>query len=290
MKVGTFAVGFAGVEVVFISQLPIKVPEEFRPFLTEGKHLTDSYTVEILREPLIPYGELLYDGRDMQAYRQPEGTLLLYSNMETGGIKPGCEIRTDGRHILYATQELARCMGEGIRLSGIINGEEMLLRHRSMVLHCSVVNHKGQGVLFSGPSGIGKSTQGALWESVFGDRVINGDRGVLGIGEDGIFVGGSPWCGSSGIYSREQIPVKAIVLLRQGRENEITLADRKMAFREIYSQCIVHSWDRRFVDHICDLIWKLLDTVPVYVLRCVPEASAALLTEQTLFREERDKS
>ena len=287
MGVREFTLSFAGLRVGFSSEVPVKVPSEFVPFLTEGGELTDSYCAEVIREPLGSCGELLFKRDDISAYREADGTLLIYSSMEIHGLCPGCKIRDNGQHTLYVTEELACSMGQGIRLGGIINGEEMLLRHRAMVLHCSVVNHGGQGILFSGPSGIGKSTQGALWEKAFGDHVINGDRGILRLCGDTVYAGGSPWCGSSGIYSMENIPVKAIVLLRQGKENVILPADPKIAFREIYSQCIVHAWDRCYVDRLCDLIWEVLDRVPVYVLTCLPEISAALLTENTVFRREK---
>ena len=287
MGVREFALSFAGLKVGFSSEVPVEVPGEFDPFLTEGGEVTDTYGVELIREPLGSEGELLFDRDDLKAYREADGTLLIYSSMEAEGFCPGCKIRDNGNHSLYVTQALAQSMSRGIRLAGIINAEEMLLRHRAAVLHCSVVDHGGQGILFSGPSGIGKSTQGALWEKVFGDHVINGDRGILRLQGEDVYAGGSPWCGSSGIYSGEHIPVKAIVLLRQGKENMITPAEPKIAFREIYSQCIVHAWDRCFVDRLCDLIWEVLKRVPVYVLTCLPEASAVLLTENTVFRRER---
>ena len=166
-----------------------------------------------------------------------------------------------------------------------MNGEELLLRHDALVLHSSLVSHKGKGVLFSGPSGIGKSTQAELWNQAFGAETLNGDRAVIRRTENGFRAGGSPWCGSSGIYRRDYIPVEAIVLLRQGKENRILLAEPKVAFREIYSQCIVHDWDREFVDRLCDLIQDLMGQVPVYILSCVLEESAAILAEKTIFPE-----
>ena len=49
-----------------------------------------------------------------------------------------------------------------------------------LVLHSSyIVTRTGEGILFSGPSGIGKSTQAALWERFAGARTINGDRGLV---------------------------------------------------------------------------------------------------------------
>lgn len=45
------------------------------------------------------------------------------------------------------------------------------------ILHCAFLDYRGQAILFSGPSGIGKSTHAALWCRHIPDtRVLNGDR------------------------------------------------------------------------------------------------------------------
>lgn len=261
------------------------VPVELQPFLCEGGQPTDSYDIRILREPLAPQGEQLYCQRGFYYYREPEGTLLLHMGERKNDVVFGCRLRHSGQHTIYVRESAGRHMAFGSRLGGIMNGEELLLRHDALVLHSSLVSHKGKGVLFSGPSGIGKSTQAELWNQAFGAETLNGDRAVIRRTENGFRAGGSPWCGSSGIYRRDYIPVEAIVLLRQGKENRILLAEPKVAFREIYSQCIVHDWDREFVDRLCDLIQDLMGQVPVYILSCVPEESAAILAEKTIFPE-----
>lgn len=54
-----------------------------------------------------------------------------------------------------------------------------MLAKDAMVLHCSVLKVKSGVILFSGPSGIGKSTQAGLWTKYRKARVINGDRTLL---------------------------------------------------------------------------------------------------------------
>ena len=57
--------------------------------------------------------------------------------------------------------------------------EKRMLAKDAMVLHCSVLKVKSGVILFSGPSGIGKSTQAGLWTKYRKARVINGDRTLL---------------------------------------------------------------------------------------------------------------
>lgn len=284
MKESVFQITFADLCLEFSADFPMAVPGEFKAFLTEGGSPTDRYRVERIYKPLTSEGRVLFFRDYLTAYGEEEGTLLVFSNMSLNETAPGCRLRHNGEHSLYVTEELAASLTKGSRLGGVLNGEEMLLWHRALLLHSSLVCHEGKGILFSGPCGIGKSTQADLWNRVFGDKIINGDRAVVRLTDNGFYAGGSPWCGSSGIYSRDFVPVEAIVLLRQGPENVIELSAPKIAFQEIYSQCIVHGWDRCFVDRVCDLIQELLRQVPVYCLSCLPDPSAAILTKNTVFR------
>ncbi len=282
-----FRIGFADLVIDFQAEFPMAVPDELEPFLCEGGCPTDTYELRILREPLVSQGERLHNHKGITAYREGEGTLLLYGDESQGDVIFGTRLRHSGQHTIYVREEAARHMAFGSRLGGIMNGEELLLRHNAVVLHSSLVSYRGRGILFSGPSGMGKSTQADLWKQTFGAEILNGDRAVIRLMQDGFRAGGSPWCGSSGIYRREHIPVEAIVLLRQGTENRILPAEPKIAFREIYSQCIVHDWDKYFVNRICDLVQELVRQVPVYILSCLPAPSAAILTEKIVFRREK---
>ena len=279
MEQSAFQISYARLCIGFTSAFPMAVPEDLRAFCSEGRAITDRYGIEIVREPIRTTGELLCSRPDLTAYREENGTLLIF---HTYG-RAACRIRRSGEHSLYVTEDLVPILGKGSRIGGLLNGEEVLLNRNGILLHSSVISHRGRAVLFSGPCGIGKSTQADLWHRTFGDKIINGDRAVIRFMESGFFAGGSPWCGSSGILCPDFIPVEAIVLLRQGSENVMAPADPKVAFREIYSQCVVHSWDSAFVDRVCDLVGELMNRVPVYTLSCLPAASAAELAEEILF-------
>lgn len=274
-----FQIAYSGLCIGFTADFPMAVPEELKPFLCEGLTPAEHYHIQRLPTHLQTEGALLYGGHDFSAYKEDGSTLLVFHNR--GGC--ACRICASGAHQLYVTQKLEQILETGSRIASLLNGEEILLKHDGMLLHSSLVCHEGQGVLFSGPCGIGKSTQAALWNQSFGDKIINGDRAAVRLFSDGVYAGGSPWCGSSGIYCPDFVPVQALILLRQGPVNHMALAEPKVAFREIYSQCVVHSWDRAFVDRLCTLISTLLQRVPVYTLTCVPEASAAALAKEILF-------
>ena len=43
--------------------------------------------------------------------------------------------------------------------------EKHLIKKKSMIFHCSYINYKNHAILFSGSSGMGKSTQADLWKN-----------------------------------------------------------------------------------------------------------------------------
>lgn len=57
--------------------------------------------------------------------------------------------------------------------------ERRMLQKDSFILHSAYIRHRGRAILFSAPSGTGKSTQASLWAQYAGAEIINGDRALL---------------------------------------------------------------------------------------------------------------
>lgn len=157
--------------------------------------------------------------------------------------------------------------------------EKHMFANGDMILHTAFLCHDGQAILFSGPSEIGKSTQAGLWEKYTSHSyTVNGDRGLL-MKENGVwYVGGWPICGSSGICNNEKYPVKAIVMLRQSKENRCELLSGVQAFRELLPQITVNTWNSVCQLKAMDNIEDLINNIDVYELFCdiSPEAVECL--------------
>ena len=169
--------------------------------------------------------------------------------------------------------------------SGILNRismETLLLQHQGLLLHASLIKYAGKAIAFTGPSGIGKSTQADIWRRHFAAKIINGDRAVLRKGTDGWIAYGSPYAGTSGIYQKDSAPLAAIVLLEQAKENSLQRLTETEAFRRIYPELTMHRWDKAFVEQATDLYLQLLQQIPVYRLACLPTESAAQLVKKGL--------
>ena len=71
---------------------------------------------------------------------------------------------------------------------------EALIPRNILLVHGSAVSVDGNCYLFTGPSGIGKSTHASLWKKMLGNdtTIINDDKPLLKISNDEVEVFGSP--------------------------------------------------------------------------------------------------
>lgn len=163
--------------------------------------------------------------------------------------------------------------------------EQLLIQRNRLILHASLLNTQFGGLVFSGPSGIGKSTQAELWKEYEEAEQINGDRPIL-YKKENVWMGyGSPYAGSSKCYVNKGVPVRAIMLLAQGEDCRIMPLRKSEAFREIFRNCTVYSWDREFVERVITLVTELVSDIPIYRLICTPDQRAVEAVKELLKKE-----
>ncbi|WP_283230325.1 hypothetical protein [Fusibacillus kribbianus] len=174
------------------------------------------------------------------------------------------------------------------QFSDLIGMETVFLQFHALMLHAAFVRWKHQGILFTAPSGTGKSTQAGLWEEYEHAEIINGDRAGLRL-QDGHWESyGLPYAGSSGIYRNESAPAKAIIVLRQAKENKLRLLHPREAIMHLYPETAVHRWDKSFTETVVDLLASLTAMVPVYLLECRPDREAVELVKNILEEDDSD--
>lgn len=165
---------------------------------------------------------------------------------------------------------------------------DTLLFFDAVLLHASFVSWSGcgekKGIIFSAPSGGGKSTAASLWEKHEGAQVINGDRTIIRrVG--GKFEGfGSTFAGSSNIYKNESAPASAIVILRQSPENRAVRLEPAAAFKFIYSQTALNRGYAGFIPGMMDIVEDIAKNVPVFMLECRAEKDAVETLKKELVK------
>lgn len=160
--------------------------------------------------------------------------------------------------------------------------EKLMLKYDALILHSAYMERNGEAILFSAPSGTGKSTQADLWERYRGTRTINGDRSLLVREEDGWHAYGWPVCGSSGICSNEELPIRTIVMLHQAKENSIERLRGAALFQKLVSQVTINMWNTESQIKTFDLIEQLVKDVVVYELGCDISLGAVECLEREL--------
>ena len=154
---------------------------------------------------------------------------------------------------------------------------------QTLLLHGSFVDFEGNGLVFVGPSGIGKTTQAKLWNQFLGANIVNGDKLLLRCFEEVISAYGLPWRGSSPYCLNQKAPLKGIIALRQAPQNRI----RKLTHFECMEYFMPHvflpHWDETCLCFALDTLNQLISRVPIWLLECRPDEEAVLLVKNTVF-------
>ena len=151
-----------------------------------------------------------------------------------------------------------------------------------MPLHAALVEKDGYGVVFLGPSGMGKSTQAKLWVEHQGADFIIGDRpGLRCI--DGQWIGfGMPWDGKDNIRQQKQVPIRALISLEQALENSIRRLSKQEAMNVLLNQVMMPMWDDAAMALLTPLMGRLATEIPFYHLKNLPNREATELTRETI--------
>ena len=261
----------------------ISPPPNFMLFEASDKQPNFFYALKVAESLPVPCGSLIAEREDIKIFSSNgfENRLI--------GIK--------GRDSFYAyysetsdiTAEITLSLSEIADLhidpvfTSLLALERRLIRSNALILHCAYIRHNGRAILFSAPSETGKTTQANLWKKHRNSETVNGDRALLQRIDNNWFARGWPVCGTSEDCCNEDTPIRAIVMLSQGTEDNLSILSPITAFSQLYSQITVNTWNKDFVQRNTDLIAELVQQVPVYHLRCTISENAVKCLESALY-------
>lgn len=160
-----------------------------------------------------------------------------------------------------------------------------LLPQNRCVFHGAAFLWQEKAWIFTAPSGTGKTTQYALWKSIYGPEltIINGDKPILAFGEDGsVTVHNSPWRGKEHMGQPISAPLGGIIYLQQADENRIQRLSARDSILPVLSQILCDKEDPQTTLLACDATEKIIQAAPVWYLANRGDKESAALAHDTL--------
>ena len=188
----------------------------------------------------LPDGNIIAKRPDLTVFKSPAGEHRLIG-IKGRNTPYACykELSNQQAKIWLSVHDICDLRFDPVFVSLFALERRMIIRN-SLILHCAYIVYQDKAILFSAPSETGKSTQADLWERYRGSHTINGDRALLRK-QKGIWTAcGWPVCGSSEICSLGEVPIHAIVMLAQGKTNQIERLSPFQAFTQLYAQITIN--------------------------------------------------
>jgi hypothetical protein len=273
---------FAGID------LEIDIPDQWMyendrylaPFRVDSVEDPYVFQFEMVPELLPPTCQCMATTHSMRFYS--DGTRYI-GTVEKSWERGYAQVVPNGRHHRVLLKSSTFRNGVGVNhVLTILGAEHLMAQNGGFVFHCSYIAVNGKAILFTAPSGTGKSTQAELWNRLRGAAIHNGDRSAVRWQDGRAYACGVPFAGSSQICENVTLPLAAIVYLRQAPETTIRRLRGAESFRCLWEGCSVNTWDRVDVDRISETVLQVLTAVPVFELACTPDESAILALEGVL--------
>lgn len=255
-------------------------PEAFRAEPQPWDHALELRGVAALSAP---QGEEIFCDATRRIYQQDRQILRYHGPVEQGWQSAvmrisRCEKNSEVEILLPPDRNLVTCA----MLLQAMEITHFVTAAGGFLLHASHICWEDKAILFTAPSGVGKSTQAALWETYRGAQIINGDRAIVLPGESQCHALGVPYGGSSGIAKPGKHRLAAIVYVQQAKKNRVTKLSGLDAFRHVWEGCSLDTWWREDASACADAVLLALQQVPVYLLECTPDEGAVLTLEGVL--------
>ena len=277
----------AGVVIELQGVAPELLPDNTRQFESSSTLEPDLFYQFHLQDQLPAPDDswrLLYQKESISVYGKAdlELRLLFEPNYHT---LYGVYVERDDSHIdVY----YARVNTEELKIDTIfiscLSLERHFARRSCYILHCAFLAYKNQAILFSGPSGIGKSTHADLWCKHIPDtHVVNGDRCLITPNPDGTFeANGWPVCGSSQICHIEHYPIHAIVFMGQSPTNQVRELGLMQRFQLLNMQLMVNHWNPAATRQAMDWMLHFAQRVTIKEYHCNLESEAPFILGRSL--------
>ncbi len=276
---------FAGVEY------QLEIPEEH--VYTEERYLAP-FRVDTVSEPHVfrfqyvdvldsPAGDFISTEPGFCVFSDGDSSVRYIGSVQDSWQNAYMRVTHRGR--THEVQILNSRMNANLNVHTVLNTlalEHLVTDVHGFVFHSAFIEWEGKAILFTAPSGTGKSTQADLWHAHRGTEIINGDRSVIRISNGTVCAEGIPFAGSSQYCKNKSLPLAAIVYLEQAPVTGIRKMRGYEAFRRIWEGVSVNTWDKKDMTLVLETVSRTATAIPVFHLACTPDESAVIALENAL--------
>ena len=182
---------------------------------------------------------------------------------------------------IYCSKELFIPSGKSMLARHVVQYplDQLLMIHVAAARSSAVLVHAaggsidGNGVLFAGQSGAGKSTVSRLLDNGKNVRFLSDDRIVLRRFGTKLSLYGTPWPGDAGVAVNESVPLKAICFLRHADGTSLRRLKPEEILQRLLPVASVPWYESGLTEKTLNLCEFLIDNFPAYELSFHPQAN-----------------
>ncbi len=214
----------------------------------------------------------LYRGNDHNQFRfaAPFSNWLPYKIARFNSDFTSGEVLCDPRH--FNTEKPVYPLEYPLDELLFVN---LLAAGRGVEVHaCGLADSTGDGYLFAGQSGAGKSTTALLWASQAGVKILSDERIVLRRDGERVWMHGTPWHGNANLAQADRASLTKVFFLKHWHENQIVPLTCIQAAARFVACSFPPFHNPVGLDFTLGFFVDLLKSVPAYELGFLPDASA----------------
>ena len=254
-----------------------KLLDEYRSGNEETMNSIDVFVTRNLPEPV---GEQVFSDNHKVIYISKDGSQMRFEGVLAKDVGSAymCICRKEKLSIVHVKPEAF----SGKTLLKAMELEHFTADTEGVLFHAAFVEVDGKALLFTAPSGVGKSTQADLWCREKGAELINGDRCVLKVKDGRVFALGVPYCGSSGVRKNRTIEVAAVIYLGRAETPSVRRLSGVTAFLKIFEGICVNTWNSSDMENSLKTVTAIAENVPIFMLMCTPDILSVRELEKAL--------